>query len=326
MSYVDEDADPQSHRLKGRALEAVAREFASSGVRTLVVSGVLGIELMDFYAEQLGPFNPIFVRLTLSQGELRRRLASRGEYAEEWAGVEEHARRLESAKLGHPVVETEPGAPAEVAARVLQVVKGLVDEDRASPRTVGTGVGRDHDGDSQALLVGGTTAVGKSTIGWQVFRAARERGQRSAFMDLRQLGFIGVDGGVIDHGLQARVASALWRVFRAHGARFLILNGPVNTSAELVEYRAALANTPLKAIRLTAQRSALIQRVRARLRGEMAALAGDPLVGRPAAETEGIVDAALRRQNQAEVDSSFPTLDTTTLDPVESARRILAGL
>jgi hypothetical protein len=325
MSYFDENEDPKGHRLKGRALAAVAREFAGFGARTLVVSGVVGLDLMEFYAEELQPFDPGFVRLTASHAELRRRRAARGEYAEEWSGVEEYARGLDVLELDHAVVDSGLGTPAEVAARVLQVVEGWVEEDPPSPHTVNTSGGPEHDAEGQAVLVGGTTAVGKSTIGWNAFMATRERGQRSAFVDLRQLGFLGVGGGFIDHRLQARAASALWRVFKAHGAQVLIMNGPVNTSAELLEYQAALANTPFAAIRLTAQRPALNERVRARLRGEMAPLAGDSLVGRPAAETGSIVDAALQVQNQVEVDSAFPSLDSSALDAVESARRVLSG-
>jgi adenylylsulfate kinase-like enzyme len=328
MSVTDEWEDADGHRLKVRALAAVAREFAFAGARTLVVSGVAGVDLMDLYAETLTPFDPVLVRLTLSSAELRRRLEARGGYAEEWAGVAEHARRLERAGLAHPVVQAGTGTPAEVAARVLDAVRGLADgqgRDRLPPAAAARG-GTDHRHGCRAVLLGGTTAVGKSTIGWQAYRASRERGQPSAFADLRQLGFLGVDGGAVDHRLQARAAGALWQVFEAHGARLLILNGPVDDPTELAEYRTALRGTPVTAIRLTAQRSALFERVHARLRGEMAPLAGDALVGRPATAVPAIVDAALRRQQQAPDDGSFPSLDTTGLDPVESAERVLAQL
>jgi hypothetical protein len=327
MSYVDEDEDPERHRLKGRALSAVASEFARTGVGTLVVSGVAGLELTDFYAGELAHYDPVFVRLTAPYGELRRRLSTRGVYAEEWAGVEECARSLDASKVDHLVVESGPGAPADVAARVLEAVGGLVDDARESRRAVPSAVGDGGGGggDRRAILIGGTTAVGKSTIGWRAFMATRQQGRASAFVDLRQLGFVGVDGGDIDHHLQAGAARALWHVFKAHGAQVLILNGPINSTAEMITYRAALADTQFDAVRLTAERSALLARVRARMRGEMPPLAGDSLVGRPAEEAEAIADGALRLQNSVGGGVALRALDTTGLDPAEAAQRILSG-
>lgn len=226
------DADPGGHHLKGRALAAVAAEFARHEVRTLVVSGLAGFHRADFYAEQLERYEPVFVRLTAPYPELRRRLSARGVYAEQWAGVEEYARSLDAAGLDHPVIQSGPATPAEVAAQVLALVDELVADDqrrRAAPRPTADEV----SGPGRAVLIGGTTAVGKSTIGWQAFMATQEEGQPSAFVDLRQLGFVGVDGGAVAHRLHAGAARALGQVFSAYGAQLLILNGPVNTSAEL---------------------------------------------------------------------------------------------
>lgn len=323
MSHVDADEDPDGHMLKGRALAAVAAEFARQGVRMLVVSGVAGLELTEFYAKELKLYEPVFVRLTAPYAELRRRLSTRGVYAEDWVGVEKYARRLNTAEPDHLVIQCGPGAPAEVAAKVLELVGALLADDQRSQAAVS--LAADEGGShSRVVLIGGTTAVGKSTIGWQAFMATREQGIPSAFVDLRQLGFVGVGEGAIDHRLQAGAASSLWQVFRAHGAQLLIVNGPVNSSAELLIYRAVFERIQFSAIRLTAERSALLGRVRARMRGEMAALAGDALVGRPLDEAEEIVDAALRLQSGGG-DGAFPVLDTTELSPAESAQRILSG-
>ena len=258
MSWVDEDDDPEGHGLKARALAAVARELAGSGVRTLVVSGVMGLELMEFYAEGSRRTNRSSCGSPPPTPSCDAGSRRRAAYAEAWAGVEEYARSLDAADLDHPAVESGPGTPAEVAARVLHLVGGLLDDGSATRDTVGVGVASETDARGRALLIGGTTAVGKSTIGWQAFLDTRKRGQRSGFVDLRQLGFVGAGGGAADHSLQARAASALWRVFRAQGAEILILNGPVNNAEELLTYRSALEGTPLTAIRLTASRPALV--------------------------------------------------------------------
>lgn len=195
--YDDDDVDPERHLIKGRALAAVAREFAASGARALIVSGVIGPELMDFYTAAIGPFAPVFVRLTAPDDELRRRLLARGVYAEDWVEVEAYARTVEAAELQHQVINTGAKTPAEAAALCLSIVEEMLDEDRGAPvATAGADGSGDHR-DDRALLIGGTTAVGKSTIGWQAFMASREHGHRSAFVDLRQLGFMGSGGGSV---------------------------------------------------------------------------------------------------------------------------------
>lgn len=324
MSYCDETVDPGAHRLTGDALRAVARQFAGHGARTLVVSGVVGLDLMSFYTESLTAFDPVFVRLRAPLAELRRRLEARGGYAEDWPGVEEYARQLDGSDLGHLVVDTGAGTPAQVAESVRAAVADRLDGPgtASSHRTTATGASADVGG--QALLLGGTTAVGKSTIGWQVFMGAGGPEDRCAFVDLRQLGFVGVDGGAVDHQLQAQNLGALWRVFWSYGARRLIVNGPVTRWVDVLEYQVAVNPTPLTSVRLTAGPAALLERVHARLRGEMAPLAGDFLAGRPPTEAEALTRAAVHLQDQA--DTWFPSFDTSDLDPAESAHRLLTLL
>lgn len=324
MSYCDETVDPGAHRLKGDALRAVARQFAGHGVRTLVVSGVVGLDLMSFYTESLTGFDPVFVRLSASLTELRRRLEARGRYAEDWPGVEEYALQLNWSDWGHLAVDTGAATPAQVAESVRAAVADRLGGPGTGPSHLTTATGASADVGGRALLLGGTTAVGKSTIGWQAFIGAGGTEDRCAFVDLRQLGFVGVDGGTVDHRLQAQNLSALWRVFWSHGARRLIVNGPVTRWVDVLDYQAALTPTPLTSVRLTAGPAALLERVHARLRGEMAPLAGDFLAGRPPAEAEALARAAVHLQDQA--DTRFPSFDTSDLDPTESAQRLLTHL
>ncbi|MFN8192719.1 MAG: hypothetical protein U0R80_00380 [Nocardioidaceae bacterium] len=326
MSTCDETTDPGAHRLKAEALAAVAHEFARHGSPTLVVSGVVGLDLLPFSAQTLAGFDLSFVRLRAPLAELRRRLEGRGLYAEDWPGVEEYARELDVADLGHPVVDTAGASPAEVAASVLASLEGHHGAPAAGSTALSQPNAPDQHLDHRALLLGGTTAVGKSTIGWQAFMAAGGPDAGCAFVDLRQLGFVGRDGGSVDHGLQARNLGALWRVFRAHGAHRLIVNGPVDTRHDALRYHAALEPTPLVALRLTARPEVLLERVRARLRGEMAPLAGDLLVGRPQGDAAEIAHAAVRLQDQVGDDPGFEVMDTSDLDAGESAQQVLGRL
>ena len=326
MSYCDETIDPGAHRLKADALRVVAAQFAGHGARTLVVSGVVGAGLMSLYDESLQAFAPIFVRLRAPLALLQRRLEARGSYAEDWAGVAEYAQHLDELDLGHPIIDTTTGTISQVADAVLAAMGSRRDAPATQPppdvepqeRTAGVA--------GRALLLGGTTAVGKSTIGWQVFMAAGGPDERCAFVDLRQLGFIGVDGGTVDHPLQARNLGALWQVFRAHGANRLIVNGPVSRWADVQTYQDAITPTPLTPVRLIADRAALRARVNARLRGEMAPLAGDLLIGRPASEAEALSVATVHAQAEVDVGPRFPTLDTTALEPAAVAQDLVRHL
>jgi hypothetical protein len=324
--YAHDDIDPERHHLKARALAAIANEFERSGARALVVSGVVDPEFPSFYATELARFRPALLRLTAPDEVLQRRLESRGARAAQWADVAAYARRLDAAKSEHPVIDTGATTPAEAAELCSSLMATLLDEEPQEPLAVPGSDESGEGGGGQVLLIGGTTAVGKSTIGVRAWRTSQADGGRSAFVDLRQLGFLGPGGGPVDHDLQARSCAALWRVLRANGARLLIANGPVNRAADLKPYLAAFVATRLQAVRLTADRFALTERVHARFRGEMAALAGDLLVGRPAAHADEVVDSALRAQAEADADGSIPALDTSGLDAAEAARRVLLAL
>ena len=138
-------------------------------------------------------------------------MAARGAYAEDWSGVLADARRHDAAGHSLPVVRTDGASPAEVARRVLDVARTLpvVSSSSAGGPTPATTVGP-----GRAVLITGSRVVGKSSVGWLAFMGAREREIPTAFVDLRQLGFHGRDGGPVDHELQAATAGALWRVFR----------------------------------------------------------------------------------------------------------------
>ena len=63
--------------------------------------------------------------------------------------------------------------------------------------------------------------------------AVRGEGLPTGFVDLRQIGFFGRDGGPVDHQLQAATLAAMWPLFRAAGARLLLLNGPVDEPGQV---------------------------------------------------------------------------------------------
>ena len=316
MVYPAPAGDPYADNLKGEALRVTAETLADLGVETLVVSGVLYPESLAFYEEQLGAFPLALVRLVVAQDEQRRRIDQRGVWAADWADVVEANDELDDAALTHPVIATEGGAPKAVAEQALA---------GASYRTAHPPAAIDlsaPDDAGQAILFGGAPVVGKSTIAWQAFLATRAV-TRTAFLDIRQLGFVGRDGGEPDHTVQALVAGALWDLFRARGARLLILNGTVESPSDVGLYAARLRATPLAAVRLVADRDALMARATERTGGTGPSLAGDTLRGASADAIERAVAETLARQEDVAGDPAFPTFDTNGRTAQDSALLVL---
>ncbi len=319
MAAPEPADDGEAHRHKTWALAAVARVHAQRGAKTLVVSGVLDPDQVEFSRRALADFELDLVRLAVDESALRRRMEARGQYAEDWAGVLADARRHQAATHGLPVVRTDDGSPVDVARRVLAAARALppVSSGRADEPVPSIDPDR-----ARAVLITGSRLVGKSTVAWQAFMMARERALPTAFVDLRQLGFHGHGGGPIDHPLQAAATSALWRVFRERGNHLLLLNGTTEDAEQVRLYADQLDGTPMTTVRLTASAAELTARARARERGEMALLAGDDIVGADAEHLRQIVaDACLAQESRST--SEELVLESTTLTAADAAGRVL---
>jgi adenylylsulfate kinase-like enzyme len=327
-AYVDIDqlgmADPEArdegdaHRRKTWALAAVGRVQAQRGATTLVVSGVLDPDQIEFSRRALADFDLVLVRLTVDEVVLKRRMDPRGQCAEDWSAVLADARRHEAAGHGLPVVGTDGGSPLDVARRVLDAARARPSASLSRADEPGPTTAIDP---GRAVLITGSRMVGKSTIGWNAFMEARQKGITTAFLDLRQLGFHGREGGAIDHALQSAATGALWRVFRARGNQLLLLNGTTTDAAQVKLYADHLACTPLTTVRVTATPAELTARARARARGEMALLAGDDIVGATEDYLQQILDDARLTQDSSSADDIV--LDTTSLAAAEAARMVL---
>src|SRR5439155_4090292 len=150
----------------------------------------------------------------------------------------------------------------------------------------------------EILWLCGPAAVGKSTVGWQVYQQVRRAGVNAAFVDLDQIGFhrpvpAGDQG---NHRLKAANLAAVWRAFRASGAECLIAVGPLERPEDAAAYTAALPAATITLCRLRASRQVLADRVARRGRGLTPAwgLAGDELIGQPQARLREIAAQAAR--------------------------------
>ena len=320
MADPDPSDDGEAHRRKTLALATVGRLHAQRGAATLVVSGVLDPDQLDVTRDTLAGFDLALVRLAVGEDELRRRMTARGQYAEDWSGVLADARRHDAAGHSLPVVRTDEGSPSEVARRVRDVARTLPVVPSSSAGEPATPTGASP---GRAALITGCRVVGKSSVGWLAFMRARERRIPTAFVDLRQLGFQGRDGGPVDHELQAAMAGALWPVFHAWGSRLLLLNGTTDDPAQTQWYADRLEPTPLTVIRLTASAAELAARAGSRARGEMAPLAGDDLVGADEHHLRQVVDQALLAQDSRAPVVGERLLDTTTLTATDAAGMVL---
>jgi Mrp family chromosome partitioning ATPase len=306
------------------SLSAIAAEFERTGATTLVVSGVLDPTFPPVYG-RLARFARVFIRLTVDDAELKRRMDARGVHAEPWPAVLKEARAYARAPKEHPVVVAARSAPSEVAQHLVDAAASCQVGEPISTAAADGLNDRPTRRGGKALVVGGTRAVGKSSVAWQAFMAARRKGIASSFLDLRQLGFVGRDGGTVDHRLQAATLQAVWPIFRAAGAELLVLNGPVGSPEDLRRYRAALGDTDVTYVRLTAAEEALLQRVHARARGESAArLAGDDLAGLSEPDAAAVAHDAWRSQVHDDRAFRDPGYDTTSIAPEDAGPALLS--
>lgn len=287
--------DPGRHRLKASTLDAVVANFRDAGARCVLVPGVTDpVRGVD---TDLVPDAALTTcRLRAEPAELVRRLAARGRPTDGLAEELAHADALDRAFGSRPCVDTTGLTVAEVVDRV-RTLTGWPDlaapVEKPSPARL---VPDSTPG--EILWLCGPAAVGKSTVGWQVYEQVRRARVNAAFVDLDQIGFhrpvpAGDPG---NHRLKAANLAAVWRAFRAAGAGCLIAVGPLDRPEDLAAYTAALPAATMTLCQLHASREVLADRVARRGRGMTPTwgLAGDELLGQPEARLREIADQAAR--------------------------------
>lgn len=287
--------DPGRHRLKARTLDAVVANFRDAGARCVLVPGVTDpVRGVD---TELVPHAALTTcRLRAEPADLVRRLAARGRPADGLAEELAYADALDRAFATGPCVDTTGLTVAEVVDRV-RARTGWPDlaasVERPSPTR------RPPDATpGEILWLCGPAAVGKSTVGWQVYQQVRRAGVNAAFVDLDQIGFHrpvpAADPG--GHRLKAANLAAVWRAFGAGGAGCLIAVGPLDRPEDVAAYTAALPAATITLCRLHASREVLADRVVRRGRGltPTRSLAGDELIGQPEVRLREIADQAAR--------------------------------
>jgi adenylylsulfate kinase-like enzyme len=307
MCYPERDDDPGRHRLELDNVAAVRDGFSEEGAEVLLVAGVVdGSGAVD--PRSIGGAVTI-VRLTADEPILRARLAQRhGSFVEPAAAVRE-AKLLDRSGIGDVVIDTSASTATDVAAQLLAVDVGRAcrgPDEPAPGDLAGGGV----------VWLFGPPGVGASTIGFQLFMGLVGDGHTTAYLDARQLGFLGRGDDV---EVRARNIAAVWRRFQREGATRLVVSGPV---IDVAPYERALAGSSVTWCRLQADGAELARRLATRQAGGSWPEPGDPLRGATAEQLASAIARAEADARRLEASGLGHRLDVTHLEPAGAAAAV----
>jgi Mrp family chromosome partitioning ATPase len=300
-----------SHAIKADNLVRVAAGLRRRGVRQVIVSGVVdpegGVEPHISGNPDAADLDITLVRLRCDRDELRRRFLGRGSSPDLLPELFELVDALDRAVTG-AVLDTTAQHPGDTVAALMRhcVV-------RPGPcRPLHADLRADALPQAPVVVVTGPTAVGKSTAAWSVLGDLWQLGVPTAYIDVAQLGFVHPGP---DPDSQVAGLTALWCGYRHAGAAALLV-----VAREPGPVLRALPDDLVTVIRLDADARSLADRVRRRVAGESALLAGDELRGAPPDVQHRVAARAvaeaelLRRTERARL-----VLDTTAQEPDETA-------
>ncbi|WP_067169990.1 hypothetical protein [Microtetraspora niveoalba] len=304
-----------THRVRARSLAAMWPHFQHEGLQCLILAGFVDTpEEVREYTALLPDAAFTICRLRVDDAELKERFLGRGwrpELVEDAVAEAESLERSDYADVcvdtgGLTVSETArlicdraggwPGAgwPGALPAATLQRVVNRrnpppTPREEAAPTSVPVPV----------LWLCGATAVGKSTVGYEIFTQVYRTGVRAAYVDVKQIGALRpvADDDVDSHGLKARNLAAIWAGYRAAGAQCLIVSGEADSADTVRLYAESLPAAALTVCRLHAGPATLAERVAQRGRGGGPAIPGDELRGLAPDALHRIAERAAREAN-----------------------------
>ena len=294
LCYPAPDGDPRNNRLKARNLGQVWAGFRAAGAQCLVVSGIVDdAEEVRRHARLLPGTAVRVCRLRVGPDELRSRIRKRGSLLHLTEENVRNAMELDRSDFADLVVNTAGLAVAQVAAQIR--ASGW--PGRVPPRMVSALPRHDsRPGTVPVLWLCGPPAVGKSTIGFEIFLRVLAAGVPAGYVDLAQIGFCrpAPDGDPHHHRLTAHQLGRVWEGFHAAGARCLVMSGNVPDRATVDRYTSAIPSAEWTVCRLRAGFDTLAQRITLRGRGGGPAIPGDELRGRTEEQLRGHVAEAVR--------------------------------
>jgi adenylylsulfate kinase-like enzyme len=320
MCYRSHTDDPERHTLKARNVAALRANFAASGARTLIVSGVVDAQRGPDVNAIGGPHVGV-VRLRADLDELRARLRQRpGRFARHEVAVTE-ATALDRSTFAHWCIDTSGLSSDAAATRVLRALGDWppAGNERADP--TGSDDGTAAHGGGQVLWLSGTTGVGKSTVGFRAYLNVLRSGAHAAYVDVDQIGFCSVAPD--DHPLRARNLAGLWTNFQDVGVRLAIVVGRVFTRSEALTYEQALPETRLSWYQLHVGDAELTRRILSRRDGGSWAQPGDPLRDRSRDELLAVAERAMTAGHLLDRHNIGQSIDVDGLDAENAAVSLL---
>ena len=306
--------DERGDAIKARNLAAVVTTFLAAGAERIIVSGTVDAAASPLYSEVLSGVSLTWCQLDVDDDTLRQRLIRRAWPDELIDFCLDYAQSLSASGFAHVAIDTTGLAVSEVVDRIPEV-----------PLTSDVGLPCTRSIFDMAapgewplvMLITGGRAVGKSTIGWQIFERTQAMGTRIAFLDLRQLSFFQSSrlGNASNDRVKIENAAALCRNFAAAGAGRVVLGGEVASVAQLAT---ALTPAELSTYILTASPERIRERAVTRAEGGGPRLVGDDLpaldeLEAPEMNDDGYVDAAV-------IDTTDMTVDQVVSRVIENTK------
>jgi adenylylsulfate kinase-like enzyme len=285
LCYPAPGDDPSNHRVKARNLAEVWSGFRAAGAQCLVVSGIVDdADEVRRHADLIPDTALTVCRLRVSHDELRSRIARRGSLLHLTEEAVRSATELDRTDFADQVVDTAELTVPQVATRV----RAAGWPGRVPPREMSAlpSSNAAHTSTVPVLWLCGPPAVGKSTVGFEIFMHVLGDGVPAAYIDLAQIGFCrpAPDDDPDHHRLKAHHLGRVWEGFRAAGAQCLIISGNVTDHRAVGRYTDAIPSAAWTLCRLRARPDTLAERILLRGQGGGPAIAGDELRGLPEAQ------------------------------------------
>ena len=112
------------------------------------------------------------------------------------------------------------------------------------------------------LWLCGASGVGKSTVGYEVFRLLYASGRKCAYVDLDQIGFArsAPSADPDNHRLKSRNLALLWASFRVEQVQGPVTSGIVDSDEAIKMHRDAVPQAEIAVYRLTVRHEQLRSR------------------------------------------------------------------
>jgi len=176
------DTDPLCHRFKVDNLAGIVGNYRTAGTQVLVISGVIDPEHGHDFAEAAVDADITFCHLTVDEPMLRERLAARGWPCEAADEAVIMMSGLAAAPFVTTVIDTtgrHPVGLAREAATLVTAASSTPDTQELLECSAG-----------DVTIITGPRAVGKSSVSWGMVMRRWTSGERAAYVDLDQVGFL----------------------------------------------------------------------------------------------------------------------------------------